>query len=389
MNTLSKRILWELYRLFRKVRISSVTENVFRRSNTPHYKRALFCYLAEAFSSNPKLDPRFDAHSNWRQNLLLGELLDRKGYIVDVVDFRSGMFRIDHHYDILLGMGPAVRFAKGRLPPRCISLYIATSMHGAVSAVHSRLEALNRRRRCQIPSPDVSDVNESVLNGFHGIACFGNAHTASTFAFCNRNVLSFNNSPVPGLITPRRDYAIARRHFLYLATFGQVRKGLDLLLDIFSRTPSLHLYICAPVAKEKPFFHCYQYELTACHNIHLVGWVSLQSRKFQSVSDRCGALLLPSCAEGQAGAVIDGMHLGLTPIVSEACGVDTKDFGITMPNCELHTIESVLARFSEEPPERHEERSAKTLVESRANYTEGSFQSRLSDILECIEGFVP
>jgi glycosyltransferase involved in cell wall biosynthesis len=93
-------------------------------------------------------------------------------------------------------------------------------------------------------------------------------------------------------------------------------------------------------------------------------------------------MISPSAGEGQSGAVIDAMHLGLIPLVSRECGVDTNGFGITLQSCELDEIKKVLVQTSTFSPERCEEMSMAANAAARTDYSQQAFSRRWREILE-------
>jgi len=51
------------------------------------------------------------------------------------------------------------------------------------------------------------------------------------------------------------------RHFLWFGSSGAIHKGLDLLLDYFSKRKDLYLHICGNLTNEKKFMKVYEKEL--------------------------------------------------------------------------------------------------------------------------------
>ena len=123
-----------------------------------------------------------------------------------------------------------------------------------------------------------------------------------------------------------KDFARARRHFLFFASRAQVQKGLDLLLEIFPRLPGLDLYVCSMFEGEKDFCECHHLELYQTPNVHPIGWIQVNSR-----SSASGAALRvrdPSeLPEGEPGSVVQSMAAGLIPLVTREAGIEQTSSG--------------------------------------------------------------
>jgi hypothetical protein len=140
-------------------------------------------------------------------------------------------------------------------------------------------------------------------------------------------------------------------HFMFLASGGQVHKGLDLLLELFPRHPELHLYVCSSFKGERDFCELYRTELFNTPNIHPVGFLDITSNRFREVAGSCSWMLLPSCAEGMSGSVTTAMSAGLIPVVSMACGF-TAGQVILLPDCRIETIENLALELSRQPEQQ-------------------------------------
>jgi hypothetical protein len=121
-------------------------------------------------------------------------------------------------------------------------------------------------------------------------------------------------------------------------------------------------------------------------NIHPVGFVGINSRKFSDVVRKCAFLIYPSCAEGQSGAVVQGMHSGLIPMVTIEAGVDMDDFGIILPSDSLDEIEKNVLAAARMPVEECRKRSNRTRDVALTKYNEIEFSDHwrrtLADILK-------
>jgi glycosyltransferase involved in cell wall biosynthesis len=152
-----------------------------------------------------------------------------------------------------------------------------------------------------------------------------------------------------------------------------VHKGLDLVLEAFSKLPEYHLTVCGPVNKEPDFEKAYYKELYQTQNIKTLGFTDLRSIQFLEVIKKTSALVYPSCSEGGGGSVITGLHAGLIPIISYESSVDVEDFGILLEDCSVDGIVNSVRKCSQKSGEELEQMSKKAWQYARANHTREKF----------------
>lgn len=179
-------------------------------------------------------------------------------------------------------------------------------------------------------------------NKIHAIAAIGNNITKKTYLQYNLKVYSWNNTTHPDTIFIDKDFTIAKNNFLWFGGGDIIRKGLDLVIEIFSKNPEISLWIAGDI-KNKKFIDLYYDELFNTPNIYYLGWIEVNSPEFFNVCRKCAFHIFPSCSEGQAGSVIVTTNAGVIPIISRETGMCVEDFGILIQNdsdVEIHnTIE--------------------------------------------------
>ena len=373
-----------ILRLRARLAGTTLIRNVFRRDPVSHSRLALFSYLVRPFYVASEDDPELLIHSQWWQNRQIARLLDQRGYRVDVVNHDDDRFTGDREYDLVLGMGQACLRTSRSMPPHTVRIYIMT---GAESGFNNdqeqrRLEAVRQRRGCVIQPRRLARMDSKELGNFDGVACFGNEFNAALCRPFHPRPVTFNNCGVPGIRFLTKDYEKARSHFLYLASFGQVHKGLDLLLEAFAALPDCHLHICTTLRREPDFVACYRRELYETPNIHVHGWTSIGSRRFHDLCRTANCAVSASCAEASAGAIVVAMHAGLIPLVSRECGIDTDDFGLTLDSCEINEIRRRIAWTAGQSASWHERQSHEVRDAALRDYSQESFTRRWNEILD-------
>lgn len=137
------------------------------------------------------------------------------------------------------------------------------------------------------------------------------------------------------------------KSFVFFASSGQVHKGLDLLLELFSQhLKDYTLYVCSEYEQEEDFYQEYHKELYETSNIIPMGFVDIESETFREISYKCTFAILPSCAEGCAGSILTAMSAGMIPIVSKECGFEDDEV-INLPDCKMETIFGYVVEYSQ------------------------------------------
>ncbi len=265
---------------------------------------------------------------------LMARAVQELGYAVDVIEWDNTAFVPRKDYALFIGhAGMNFERLARRLGPHCVKIYFSTGTYWQEHnrAEKQRFDDLEQRRGVRLPPDRPIENSEERANAqADGILCLGNHLARASYAKFPV-VYAVNNAayPLPNNPLLKNDtVGTGPVGFLFLSSEGNVHKGLDLLLETFSR-PDVQavaqLYICQKI---RPDFHAlYQQELEDIPNIHLVGHVDLQSDLFQEIRRKCTFLIHPSCAEGQPGAVLDGMRYGLIPVLTPENHIDVEDCG--------------------------------------------------------------
>jgi len=376
--------LWWEYEFNKLFHDSQILQNVNRVKDMVRLKRALLIYIINPFLESCNVDASVSHTNRWRSRELV-RILDEIGYVVDVMKYSDYNSKISFNYDLLLGFGRAEELAK-EFPQSTIKIRLAT---GSEANFHNkrereRIEEVNKRRYCSLQGVRRNTDNSELIRYFDAIACLGNEVTADTYRpFSEKKIYCFNNHGYDQWIgSPEgKDFAESRQNFLFFGSAGQVLFGLDLLLEVFASKPNLRLYVCGPFEKEELFVECYRKELYKAKNIVPVGWVTVGSPEYFDLTRKCGMVIVPICSGASTGSVVVCMGNGLIPIVTREAGIDTGDFGITLPSYKREDISSVVDWISSQPITWHEEMTLKVLDAASRDFSQFAFSKRFREIL--------
>ncbi len=306
--------------------------------------RALLLYSVAAFL--PWTDPW--RHQNVPQQRELAAALAERGYTVDVVNHdetRQDLLRAP--YDLVVDLHPRAQpLYRAHLHPgaRHIAYITGSDPAFANAAELARLADLERRRGVRLrPRRQTPPFDPEVLAAFDAVFLIGGAATRATYAaYPLRMIRTLPNSGYDAQQATdpaRRD----PRRFLFLGSSGQVHKGLDLLLEVFRERRDLELIVCSDFEREADFAAVYREELRHTPNIRAAGMMDVAGAAFRELQAECGAMIVPSCAEGQCGTVTIALGFGLPCVVSRECGFDDPELE-TLPDCRIETIAQQVAR---------------------------------------------
>ena len=190
---------------------------------------------------------------------LMARALQELGYAVDVIEWDNTAFKPRQRYDLFIGhAGMNFERLARRLGPHCVKIYFSTGTYWQEHnrAEKQRFDALEQRRGVRLPPDRPIETSEERANSLaDGIICLGNDLAKASYAKFPV-VYALNNAayPLPNELV-KETASADTAGFLFLSSEGNVHKGLDLLLETFSR-PDVQavaqLFICQKI---RPDFH--------------------------------------------------------------------------------------------------------------------------------------
>ena len=126
---------------------------------------------------------------------------------------------------------------------------------------------------------------------------------------------------------------------------------------------------------------CFRKDLYQTANIFPIGWVAVGSSEYFDLVRNCGTVIQPTCTAGQAGSVVVCMGNGLIPVVTKEAGIDTDDFGVSLPSINAEEIGKAVDWISSQTASWHEDTSRKVLRVARQDFSEAAFGKRFREIL--------
>ena len=357
--------------------------NYVKNVNHAKYsKRCLLVYITQPFLTDEKLN----AHQNRWQAREIARLIGIRGYVVDVVQFDVKEIKLTHNYDMVVGLIlRCIDVYSSHLNPGAVRIAYLTSMNLAVTTANEikRIEDVKRRRGVELkPRRGSEMVIEKKIEDFDGAWYIGNSYNFHSYD-CFKMPPAFRIVNT-GYVFEWADSNAIRdpKCFLYFGSFGQVHKGLDLLLELFSqRLTDYTLYIGSSYKREEDFMQAYHKELFETTNIKAIGVVDVNGEIFKDISQKCAYTILPSCAEGCAGSVLTAMSAGLIPIVSKECGFEDDEV-IQLPDCSMDTICEFVKEYGKKDNNWISNKSKHTLEVVRNKYSNDSFTKSVENALD-------
>jgi glycosyltransferase involved in cell wall biosynthesis len=344
---------------------------------------ALLYFDVSSFRGRRSSRQRTTHTHQWESREMARALLE-SGYDVDVMSAWNQRWVPTTSYDVLLSARWNVDRLSRILPATTRKILHAETAHIAYqNAAESRrlLELQARRgvtlrpRRFEEPRQDAERADVIVHTG--------NEFTRDTYRFADKPMHRVDNTALRE--TPwleDKDFAAARKRFVWFGSWGLVLKGLDLVLEAFTRMPELELVVCGSVDKEPEFVEAYRRELFASPNISLEGWVDVRSDEFTRIARECVGQVNFSASEGGGGAVVTGMHAGLVPIVNRETSVDvTPDRGVLTDDSTIESIVAAVRSVADRDPAELREMSRNTWEHTSRAHSRERFATEYRRIL--------
>lgn len=362
-------------------------KDVFKRGYT---KRVLMCHLPEAFTK--KGLPKY--HSNFTECHTVAKCFDKLGYSVDCVSrTKSG---IDYsQYDIVFGINGNAFMGAFSADEKIKPLKIFYSV-GAETLFNYRVTTLRNRdfhdrhgfwllNSNRYMPGDARTYYEAGLSD--AVICLGDEYVFDKFVAEDTSNDKYKWLPAfyfPTVSNPtKKDFAQCRKSILWFGSSGMVHKGLDIAIDFAIGHPDYTLHICGGSRQESEFWDYYTPKIKKCGNIHLHGFIDIESDKFAEILSQCGILLNPSISEGCAVSVLNVLGNGaLLPVYSAATGINLSNVGICVTDVTYNSFEEALLRLESTPVDVFEQKALDAHNLIREKYTIEQYEKRMYDLLK-------
>ena len=316
-------------------------------------------------------------------------IFNKLGYSVDVIDRTANIpnLNLQDKYDIFLGIGAgdSGQFYSdiAEKIPKAIKILYAMGPEPVLSneLIKKRYDYFNKRHpglnpemRRVITRVDI----DKAIKYTDAIFINGNDFTKNSYQKFGKEICRVFSSSHPDLAMKIEEPSKrSQNRFLYFGGNGNIVKGLDLVLEVFSGLPNIELYIGAPDYEDE-FNKVYKPIIDKSKNIHHLGFVKVGSNLFNQITSECGYVILPSCSEGCATSVTTCMRRGLVPIVTYEDGLDVGSFGHLIKSIEIDTLRKQIIEISQEPKDEFIRRGLETYIES-AKYTQENFSKTFEE----------
>ena len=330
---------------------------------THRRKRVLLCYLPEAFAK--KELPKY--HSNLTECYSVAKVFDSLGYSVDCVSrTKRG---IDYSpYEVVFGINGNAFFGSFAASNKPLKIFYSVGAHtfySYMATAERNLDFFRRHGKWLLGSNrympgDGRNYYEALFAD--GLICLGDSFVEEKYISDNvrsEHCRSLSAFYFPVACNPaKKDFGRCRKNILWFGSSGLLHKGLDIAIDFVLENPQYTLHVCGGSSREQGFWNYYSPMIKGRDNIHIHGFVDIESPRFKEILDECGILLNPSVSEGGAVSVLNVLgNAPMFPVYSKGTGLDLDGVGYEVCEVTYDSFRSALLDIEKLPDGTIEERA--------------------------------
>lgn len=326
-------------------------------------------------------------HNRYLQCKLMIEVLNEAGYNVYLYDYLCSKVDTDINYDLFIGHNISFGALASKLNHNCKKVLLTTGCSPEYDnnqlCIRNKDLQIRKKTHCNFYKPienyqyalnncNISD--QIFMIGSEYIKENGWYTLAKSKSYLYNNVTS---------LTPRIKEN-KTGNYIYMSSVGQLRRGLDLVLEAFENRNE-KLYICAPYEQEPNFIKYFEDIITKSKNIIMIGYINQGGEKFKKIINNVDFAILPSCSEGQSGSIINLMGYGLIPIVPDNVGIENiNKIGLKIEKFTVEEIKRILER-AKGLKEEEIEYKRKLIFEDFNKYSPSSFKNRFHGFIKKLD----
>ena len=357
-------------------------------SKTPR-GRVLFSYLENPLRWSE--DHRgFGGHTNQWESREIVRIFTDLGYQLDAINWNDKEFVPQQSYNVCFDISTNLQRLAPFLDRSAVKILHRTTSDPFYQnrAELDRVSALKIRRQSNYePKRHISfpDLEHKSLQIADVCSLKGNGHTLRTYPQEFRHkikLLQISGCSLPDNLKKVSDLVPRKREFLWFFGSGVVHKGLDLLLEVFSKHSEFTLNIVGKVDREPDFMTIYHHELTELPNIRMHGSMRTDSRRFQEIIKDVFCFIAPSCSEGLSPAVVTCMQLGLYPLISRNTGITLPPYcGRYLDKCSVREIEGSVTELFQMSASDLMSEIRRSQSHSLSQLSRATFREKMEDFL--------
>lgn len=351
---------------------------------TKYQNRVLVSYLTKPFYSSS-----LSKHTNLNEVLAIVRVFHEMGFKVDVINYIKSVNFDLSEYDVVFGLGESVEYAlryRSRLRSKPFVIWHGTGSNPFYSnpLTIKRLNFTYRKTGMLFYESTRYLEKTYPLSYTYAdlIVLYGNDFTKDTYLSQTFSKIETISPTAFFVHNPKEKDPVNLKNYVWFGSAGAIHKGLDLLIECFSKHKDLQLHICGDLSQEDDFYIYLNQTIASTSNIHYHGFIDVNSEHFKELMELGTFSILPSCSEGIATSVLTTMlNGGMIPIVPISAGIDLHDFGVLIDEISLDGIERAISTTQKMTIEEVQFKSSKVLSYSRQNFTLDNFKSNLRKIL--------
>jgi hypothetical protein len=303
----------------------NINKNRYEYKNNNNKKWAYISYIPRVYYKK-KDSPWFLRHQNRREAIEIGKVFMELGYNFVMTTYNRSEECDNRKYDIIFGLEPNfVTMAKRN--PNAIKIFYATEAYSPyqAKAVRDRTDQFNLKHNVKLKYSRTKEKHESHILANY-ILQIGTKSTLSTYPEELQekiHLINQSSNNVNSIDIDEKLNLYNRKEFIWLGSDGSILKGLDLILDYFIDNQDLSIHVIGKI--DDDFLEFYKPRIINCPNIHIHGFLDLQSEKFKNIVNKVTFTIFPSASEGCPGSTIALMYEGVIPIVSKVASFEDID----------------------------------------------------------------
>jgi hypothetical protein len=389
VHTIRKRIvnrIWEYIKDYfydQRILDSALVQNL-NYHHVAGQKKAVICYLTYSHFIN--WEGTNSGRTQPFEIMAIVKILSSLGYSIDIIgcnDLRALAHIKSKQYDLIFGFGETF-YQLAQKQPWAISVLYMTEQHPSFSyrEEQKRIDYFNKRHNKQLKVSRSGKFykRHHLERLYNEVIVMGEVedflpHYEKPYTIFPTGLKNL------GYTFKTKPYTQSRKHFLWLGSPGAaIHKGLDLLLDIFSKRDDLVLHIGGISEEDKQ-----KLNFPTKRNIIDHGFITIKSDFFLELVDQCSFIVLPSCSEACATSVATGMLHGLIPVVTGDAGFNRLGSNVIfLSDFEISYLDEVFDELANLSMQELETKSRRAYEFALDNFTIPAFAGRMRQILESI-----